>query len=365
MDSADSDTADRRSAGEPDKDNSSSEDDFIPLSKLLEKPKLNKSSRDNGHSLTSNTNSKTNKDDSSDDEPQIKKKKGKKKAAPSKPEPDTDGDSDNEPLIKIAKTSKPAKKRSSVTPKKSANRKREASPDKHESSDDEPLIEIAKKLQPRQKRRASLASPKQATPGFKSQRNAARKSVNYAETHSEHSSDDEPLATLTKKRSDAPKDKTTSSNRRGRRAKTQKDSSSSEKNSDEDDVPLTKLVSRKKNAKKSNVSRGRLAKKTKETSDGSSDDEPLVHPVKTNKTKASTQKKKTKSPRKKPPTDESSNVSEDEATAPTLKHPQVTKTARVLLKRCDVGGSAAALTKSRPAGRKAAKVNWEGSSDEE
>ncbi|XP_045915686.1 nucleolar protein dao-5-like isoform X3 [Micropterus dolomieu] len=302
----------------PGKDSSSSDDD-VPLSKLLKRtPSDEKQLSGNTRRLTysSNANSKKDKSasDDSDDEPLIKMKtisapakKPVRKGNTSPRSKDTnnkkaDDSSDNEPLINIAKvSSKAAKKHFSVPLKKSVDTKKKESLDDNDSSDhssdDELLSELAKKLPSQHQRKAS----RKANPVMKSKRNAARKTVKYAESSS-GGSDYEPHATIKRKWTKAPKELKTSSNSKKTRQKIKnkslKDPSSSDNSSDDDDVPLVNLITEKKkpvkkNTKKTTLSQGR---KRRGSSSNCSDDEPL--------TKAA-------------------------------KHPQVTKILRIILERCD------------------------------
>lgn len=352
----------------PGKDSSSSDDD-VPLSKLLKRtPSDEKQLSGNTRRLTysSNANSKKDKSasDDSDDEPLIKMKtisapakKPVRKGNTSPRSKDTnnkkaDDSSDNEPLINIAKvSSKAAKKHFSVPLKKSVDTKKKESLDDNDSSDhssdDELLSELAKKLPSQHQRKAS----RKANPVMKSKRNAARKTVKYAESSS-GGSDYEPHATIKRKWTKAPKELKTSSNSKKTRQKIKnkslKDPSSSDNSSDDDDVPLVNLITEKKkpvkkNTKKTTLSQGR---KRRGLSDESSDDEPLINLVKKsrtdkrtkNKTKASALKKRgtaLKRPRKMPVSGSSSNCSDDEPLTKAAKHPQVTKILRIILERCD------------------------------
>ncbi|XP_036948243.1 nucleolar protein dao-5-like [Acanthopagrus latus] len=253
----------------------------------------------------------------------------------------TDESSDNEPLVKIARA---AKKPSSLSPRKSVDAKNKASLDKDDSSDDEPLSKLAKKLDSKRQRKVSV-TPK-ATPVTKSKRNAARKTVKYAESSSD-SSDDEPLAVMKRKLTKAPKAQKNGKNTKPKlKDKSLKDSSSSD-----DDVPLSNLIAKKKpvkkNTKKTAGSQVSVSRKRREPSDESSEDEPLINLVKKNRTNKQTKNKRKASspkkrgtapqkPRKKLVSGSESNSSEDEPlTHQAAKHPQVTKILRIILERCD------------------------------
>ncbi|XP_073340458.1 uncharacterized protein [Pagrus major] len=252
----------------------------------------------------------------------------------------TDESSDNEPLIKIAKA---AKKPSSLSPRKSVDTKKKVSLDEDDSSDDEPLSEFAKKTDSKRQRKGAV-TPK-ATPVTKSKRNAARKTVTYAESSSD-SSDDEPLAVTKRKQTKAPKEQKNSKKTKPKvKDKSLKDSSSSD-----DDVPLSNLTAKKKpmkkNTKKTAGSQVSVSRKRREPSDESSEDEPLINLVKKNCTNKQTKKKRKasspkkrgttpKKPRKKLVSGSESNSSDDEPLIKAAKHPQVTKILRIILERCD------------------------------
>ncbi|XP_078124254.1 uncharacterized protein LOC144529159 [Sander vitreus] len=277
-----------------------------------------------------------------------------KRNAARKKDMNTDESSDNEPLKKIAKTiPKAAKKTFSVPPQKSVDSEKEESLDDEDGSDDEPLSERAKKLYPKRQRKAPGTPSGKATPVIKSKRNAARKEVKYAESSSDIS-DDEPLATIKKKVTKAPKEKKTSDNSKETQLKDKslKDSSSSDSNSDDSYVPLVNANAKKKkpvkkNTKRTTASPGRASRKRRGHSDESSDDEPLVRLVKKNRTgkqtknqpKASPPKKKknttSKKSRKMLESESSGNSSDDEPLIKAAKHPQVTKILRIILERCD------------------------------
>ncbi|XP_026155322.1 nucleolar and coiled-body phosphoprotein 1-like isoform X4 [Mastacembelus armatus] len=322
-------------------------------SKTLQK-KENKSSRSNGANKITDLST----DEDSDNEPLIKDAKVSSKAAkktctktPLKKSADkkkkdlnTDDDSDNEPLVNIAKvSSKAAKKTFTVPPKKTLDKKKEQSPD-DSSSSDEPLSETAKKLRSQHKRKSPS---KKESPAIKSKRTAASKKVIYVEFSSD-SSDDETLPAK-KKRTIAAKRQKPSANKKTKSIptdKTSKDNSSDEDDDDNDDnVPLRNLIGKKnkpvkqRTTKKTSVSLGRP--------DESSDDEPLIHFVKKNctdfqtkaKTKASPPKKRDTTPKKPREVTVSvkasgkGNSSYDELLA--AKHPEVTKMVRIVLERCD------------------------------
>ncbi|XP_053190301.1 uncharacterized protein LOC128374082 isoform X2 [Scomber japonicus] len=256
--------------------NSSSSDDFIPLSKLLMRQHSeDKQSCENTRSsiFSSNINTKKDKsvltsDDSSDDEPLIRMKtasakKSEKKDASTRSngtnkknaDLKTDDSSDNEPLKKMV-ASKTAKKPSSVPPKKSVETKKKEAPDDDASSDDEPLTEVAKKI----KYQRQAKSPRKANLVTKSKRNADRKKVKYAESSS-GSSDYEPLATKRKKKITAKEQKSSANTRNTKSKLTGK---SLKDNSSDDDVPLVNLIDKPRNTKttkRAAVSQGRVSKK--------------------------------------------------------------------------------------------------------
>ncbi|MED6252921.1 hypothetical protein ATANTOWER_019372 [Ataeniobius toweri] len=288
-------------------------------------------------------------DDSSDDEPLIKQKKpaakDKKESAPPKSdgsehrnsESNTGDDSDNGPLVKTSKPSSRSarKKKSPEMKKKPVGRKKKGPSDRDESSDDEPLSEIVKRLPSKRKRKAVVLSHK-ASPVLQSKRNAGRKSVNYAEASSEHSSDDDQVIEIKRKKG-SPKEREDSSKRpKSAEQKSLKDSSSSDSCSDEDDVPLVSLISKKKPAKKSmkmsQKLRGRPPKESQGIcdEDDSSDDDALVN--------RSDQRTKSKTKRKnheKTWKDVPSSISDEEAVIKAAEHAEVTRMVKISLQRCD------------------------------
>ncbi|KAM6974441.1 uncharacterized protein LKV04_016083 [Tautogolabrus adspersus] len=352
------------------KDGSSSDDD-VPLSKLVTKPHSEKKQlREKSPTVGSKAKAKSASDDSSDDEPLIKKKRvpapnkkpQKKGNTPirsngtsnKKADLNTDDSSDNEPLIKITKA---AKKPISVPPKKTVRAKKKKASD---DSDDEPLSKLVNKLE----RKARVTPSKRAIPDTKARRNVATKKVKYAESSSD-GSDDEPLADMKKKLTKVPKKNSTNKKTKPKRKdKPLKDSSASDSSSDddddEDDVPLVNLISKrqkpvKKTTKKTAVSRGSASRKRREPSDESSDDEPLINFVEkkstgkqTNtKTKASAPKKRNTTPNKSRKTvasGSSNDSSDDEPLIKKMKHPQVTKNLRITLERCDGEDGGATLS---------------------
>lgn len=394
------------SADIPGQDSSSSDED-VPLSKLMTKPcseqkrgstqpKLKKDNcalddtsddeplikmktamkpETNGNKSGSSNGINNNKGDlkkqnSSDDEPLIKKAKVSSKAAEEKKSDlKVEESSDDEPLIKMSKvSSKPVKKTSqrvSRPKKKSVDRNRKESVgddvDDDGSSDDEPLSETSKKV--RLRRKASVSPDKTTTPVKKSERNAARKKVKYVEPSSD-SSDDEPLAKWKKTMTKTPSKKKASPNikKTKPKGKISKASSSSDSSAG-DDVPLVNLVAkqkkpvRKNTGKKTRGSRDSVSKNREGLSDESSDDEPLVHLVKkapkglaTRRTRTSIPNKRasaSKKPRKKS-AQESSNDSDDEPLVKAAKHPQITKLLKIILHKCDAEEAGTTTNRNKP-----------------
>ncbi|KAF7651999.1 hypothetical protein LDENG_00102710 [Lucifuga dentata] len=259
-------------------------------------------------------------EDSSDDEPLVKKTKAPPKAAEERKLQDSKRkdlkdkeSSDDEPLVKIPKaSSKPAKKTVSRSPKKSVNRKRKESVDDDDNdgdgvgdgvdndgnSDDEPLSKIAKKR--RSGRKAPASPNKTATPVKKSTRNTARKQVKYVEPSSD-SSDDEPVAKQ-KKTTKSP-----SKNKASPKVKKRKPRGKRSKGPSDESSDYEPSISSAKKARKCSVATRRTNKR------------------------ASASKK----PRKSSTAESSNNSSDDEPLVKAGKHPQITKMLKIILPKCD------------------------------
>ncbi|KAL7381293.1 hypothetical protein ABVT39_003517 [Epinephelus coioides] len=276
----------------PEGDGSSCSDDDVPLSKLLIRPcsEEKQSHEDTHSSISVSKKHRSASDDSSDDEPLIKKKTIS--ASPKKTEAkddislksngtntkkadlNSDDSSDNEPLVKITKMSSKAAERKSV------DLKQKESLEEDNSSDDEPLSELCEKLHPQRQRKSPGGPSRKATPLMKSKRNAARKKVKYTESSSD-SSDDEALATMKRKLTKTPKEQKTSANSKQTKPKRIDKSPEGDGSScSDDDVPLSKLLirpcSEEKQSHEDTHSSISVSKKHRSASDDSSDDEPLI-----------------------------------------------------------------------------------------
>ncbi|KAL7381296.1 hypothetical protein ABVT39_003517 [Epinephelus coioides] len=338
----------------PEGDGSSCSDDDVPLSKLLIRPcsEEKQSHEDTHSSISVSKKHRSASDDSSDDEPLIKKKTIS--ASPKKTEAkddislksngtntkkadlNSDDSSDNEPLVKITKMSSKAAERKSV------DLKQKESLEEDNSSDDEPLSELCEKLHPQRQRKSPGGPSRKATPLMKSKRNAARKKVKYTESLSD-SSDDEALATMKRKLTKTPKEQKTSAN-----SKQTKPKQSLDEDNSSDDEPLSELKKKlnpqrqrkspggpSRKAAPVMKSKGNAARKKDSSSD---DDVPLVNliakrkkPMKKN-TKTTTASRSRASRKRRV---SSGNISDDEPLIKAARHPQVTKLLRIILRRCD------------------------------
>ncbi|KAL7381298.1 hypothetical protein ABVT39_003517 [Epinephelus coioides] len=338
----------------PEGDGSSCSDDDVPLSKLLIRPcsEEKQSHEDTHSSISVSKKHRSASDDSSDDEPLIKKKTIS--ASPKKTEAkddislksngtntkkadlNSDDSSDNEPLVKITKMSSKAAERKSV------DLKQKESLEEDNSSDDEPLSELCEKLHPQRQRKSPGGPSRKATPLMKSKRNAARKKVKYTESSSD-SSDDEALATMKRKLTKTPKEQKTSAN-----SKQTKPKQSLDEDNSSDDEPLSELKKKlnpqrqrkspggpSRKAAPVMKSKGNAARKKDSSSD---DDVPLVNliakrkkPMKKN-TKTTTASRSRASRKRRV---SSGNISDDEPLIKAARHPQVTKLLRIILRRCD------------------------------
>ncbi|XP_078031959.1 uncharacterized protein LOC117263011 isoform X3 [Epinephelus lanceolatus] len=320
-------TKPKRKDKSPEGDGSSCSDDDVPLSKLLIRPcsEEKQSHEDTHSSISVSKKHRSASDDSSDDEPLIKKKTIS--ASPKK-----------------TKTKDDTSLKSNGT-----NTKKAESLEEDNSSDDEPLSELREKLHPQRQRKSPGGPSRKATPVIKSKRNAARKKVKYTESLSD-SSDDEALATMKRKLTKTPKEQKTSANSKQTKPKN-KDKSPEEsldEDNSSDDEPLSelkkKLIPQRQRKSPGGPSRkaapvmkskGNAARKKDSSSD---DDVPLVNliakrkkPMKKN-TKTTTASRSRASRKRRV---SSGNISDDEPLIKAARHPQVTKLLRIILRRCD------------------------------
>lgn len=291
---------------------------------------------------------------------------------------DDNESSDDEPLSELSKKVYPkrdrrASGRLSRTPARVMKSKRSAArktvkyaESSSDFSDNEPLLTLKRKLTNTREVKKTSPNGKKTKPQVEPMRvKESDSSTNNNDNHDEDDDDDDvPLAKLTAKKEPAKTNtktqkgsvkqtKTRVSTRKQRDTTPKKPrkmpvSDGSSDHDDDDDVPLGNPIAKKKPVKKNTkttaVLKGSESKKRQGSADESSDDEPLVNVVKKNravtktKMKASSPKERdtsTKKPREPPVSGSSSNNSDDKPLIKPAQHPQVTKTVRVTLQRCD------------------------------